>query len=133
MIKTIIKYLTPFIVSFIDVINGVCLYIQYILNINIDERFYPTFSHSSGSSVLLIAFVIAMTKDMCKFYKASCYGLLIMHIISLIYTWTPITIVVYIYIFIIFSLLSLIGITIAILGYKVHTMINWVGKHLRVK
>lgn len=133
MIKIIIKYLTPFIASLVDIINGVFLYIEYILKQEVDCRFYDLISHSTGSSLLFVAFVLVMADDMCKFYKASCWALLIMHMISITYIYTPIAVTAYIYIFLLFSMFSLITITISVLGHKAYVMLNWVCKHLRVR
>lgn len=133
MIKIIVKYLTPFIASLVDIINGVFLYIEHILRQDVDCRFYDLISHSTGSSVLFVAYVLVMADDMCEYYKASCWALLIMHMISITYIYTPITVTAYIYIFLLFSMFSLITVTIAVLGHKARVMLNWAGKRLRIR
>lgn len=118
MIKTLLRYFTPFIISVIDFINGVLLYMEYVQHVSVDGKIYKLLSITGGSSILVIAYMLATCRHMCRYYKASCWILMLMHIISLIYIYTPITVVTYIYVLTVFSMISSVLATAAILCGK---------------
>lgn len=124
MLKTCIILLTPFIISIVDIINGVLLYLQYFCEVKVDYRLYQAMTHTTGSSILLMVYVIYRSTHMCKYYKSACWMILIMHIISIIYHYTPISLINYLYIVWVISAMALVVSTISILGYKTYKTIN---------
>lgn len=111
-------YFTPFIASFNNAIYGVLLLFEQKGLFYSDWEVYKIFDIISGSSILFVAYLIATSKKMCIYYKCSCWLLMIMHIISLIYLYTPIKVITYIYAITILSMISLVASTAAILGRK---------------
>lgn len=124
MIRTTIKMLTPFIISSVDVVNGVLLYLQSYCGYNYSNRLYSLLSHISGSSILLIAYVIVNSTHMCKYYKSSCWSLLMMHVFTIIYLYTDIKLLWYIYTTWTICALSLVLWTASILGKKTYNTIH---------
>lgn len=118
MINTILRYFTPFIISVIDFINGVLLYLQYVQDIDIDGRIYKLMSITGGSSMIVIAYILATSRHMCKYYKASCWILMFMHFISFVYIYIEITIVEYVYALTVLSMISAVMATASILCSK---------------
>lgn len=129
MLKTVIKMLTPFIISIIDIIDGVLLYLETMYNIVIDNRFYSFLSNTTGSSLLLMSYVIVTSTHMCKYYKTSCWMIVIMHILSIIYIYTDMTSLLYALGVWVFSGISLVCWTISILGHKTCKTIHQSCKH----
>lgn len=118
MINTILRYFTPFIISVIDFINGVLLYLQYVQDIDIDGRIYKLMSITGGSSMIVIAYILATSRHMCKYYKASYWILMFMHFISFVYIYIEITIVEYVYALTVLSMISAVMATASILCSK---------------
>lgn len=129
MIKTLFKILTPFIAIIADAINGVLLYRQYELELMVDTRLYPTFDHSTGSSVLVIGYILATSSHMCKYYKISCWLIILMHVFSIIYVWTPIKIIEYIYFCWVILGFAFVMWVIPILGNKTAKTIDQACRH----
>lgn len=132
MIKTAIKLLTPFIVSIVDIIGGVLLYLR-CEGYSITPIYREVLSHFSGSSLLLILYVIVSSPHMCKYYKTSCWLLLTFHVMSLLYIFTDITTLFYIYITWVIMVASLVCWTISILSCKIYKTINQSCKRLETK
>lgn len=129
MLRTIIKMLTPFIIAFVDVISGVIMFLRLRLDYNIDLSYRDLISHTTGSSILLMLYVIVNSTHMCKYYKSACYMILALHIYTIIYVYTDITTITYTYTVIVFSLLSLVCWTISVLGHKTYKTIHQACKH----
>ena len=124
MIQAAIKLLTPFIIIVSDFINGVLLYNQYIAKEYVDETWYTLLSHTTGSSVLTISYIIVRSNHLCKYYKSSCAILLFMHIFSIVYVYTPISLIEYIYAMWVLCGISFVLLTIAILGRNTYKTIH---------
>lgn len=124
MIYTILRYLTPFIASVNNTIYGVLLYLQCKDIYEASPSIYKTFDILSGSSILFISYLISASRHMCKYYKTSCWLLMIMHIMSIIYLYTPITVIEYIYALTVLSMISTVASTAAILGHKTYKTIH---------
>ena len=133
MFKTIIRFLTPFIVSVSDIICGVMFYLRIEEGIDISYSIRNTFSHCTGSSILLILYILATLVHMCKYYKSCCLCLLFFHVLSILYIYTDITTLQYVYATWIFSVISLILWTISVLGYKTFKTIHQACKHSETK
>lgn len=129
MFKTIIKMLTPFIISVMDIICGVILYLKLEYGITINYEVKETLSHLTGSSVLLIAYIIVHSTHMCKYYKSMCYLLLLFHVFTIIYIYTNITTLEYIYLTWSIMSISLVLWTISVLGHKTYKTIHQACKH----
>lgn len=123
-LKTAIKMLTPFIISVNDIISGVLLFLRVEYKYEIDPTYREWISHCTGSSILVILYIIVSSTHMCKYYKTSCYTTLLLHILALIYIYTEITIIQYIYIIWISSVFSLVCWTISFLGHKTYKTIH---------
>lgn len=128
-IKTLLRFLTPFLTILVDTINGVLLYRQYALELEVDKRLYSVFDHSTGSSVLLIGYVLATSTHMCVYYKISCCIIMAMHIFSIIYVYTPITTIEYIYYAWVLMGCSFVMWVASLLGHKTYKTIHQSCKH----
>lgn len=124
LIKTLIKVLTPFIVSVIDAINGVLMYLSYKGLIEVDKKIFSSLDHLVGSSILLIAYIITRSSHMCKYYKMSCYLLIVFHVYAEIYIFTDITFHWYVYVSWAILALSFMFSVIYILGEKTRKLIR---------
>lgn len=131
MLNTILRYFTPFVICIINIANGICLYRQYILDIEEYNYLYKIFSHTCGSSILVIMYILAMSKHMCIYYKSACYLLMFMHILSIIYTFTQISLVTYLYFIWIICILSFVLLTVSVLGLKTAKLIRQSYKRLQ--
>ena len=131
MKDTLIRYLTPFIASLNNVIYGVLLYLQYNGEIELRNCVYKTFDVLCGSSLLFVFYLISTSKHMCLFYKSACWLIVFMHIMTLVYLYTSVTVISYIYGITIMSMFALILSTAAILGRKTAKAINQAYKRER--
>lgn len=116
--------LTPFIISVVDIIDGVLLFLELFKDIEIDGRFYKLLSHCTGSSILLISYILLTSTHMCNYYKTACYLILLLHLYTIFYLYTDITIKTYLYLAIVLSLLSLVCWTISVIGHKTYKTIH---------
>ena len=133
MFRTFIKMLTPFIMSITDIVNGVMFCLCLLKDIPFNTQLNTTLSHLTGSSVLVVFYIIVNSKNMCKYYKTACYFLLVKHIFSLIYLYTDISSLVYVYAIITFSVLSLVFWTASLLGLKTYKTMSQACKHSEIK
>lgn len=129
MFKTVIRFLTPFIISLSDGISGVILYLTKIGVCDYNPKIYTLFTHVSGSSILLVLYILATSVHMCKYYKSSCCMILLMHILSILYLYIELSFMWYIYIVWFLSLSSLIFWTAPLLGHKTYKTIHQSCKH----
>lgn len=133
MLKTVIKMLTPFIISVADIVCGVILFLRVKYEYDIPLLYRELLSHITGSSLLVIGYIIVSSKHMCKYYKASCYSLMLFHIMAIVYIITPMSAMSYIYSIWIFSTLSLVLWTISVLGHKTYKTISQACKHSEIE
>lgn len=125
IIAFFLKLFTPFIASSITALNGVLMYLSFNLeNISIDKKIFTSLDHFSGSSILLVGYILARSPHMCKYYKASCYSLILFHTYAEIYIYTKISFNWFTYISIICLLASIVFWTIFILGAKTRRLIH---------
>lgn len=124
MIKTFIRMLTPFIISLVDIVNGVMRYLEYKHDYKFDYRIYEIFSHGAGSSIILILYVLVTSIHMCKYYKSACWCLLILHLQTIAYLYIDLEFMWYLYIVWILSSLSLVFWTASLLGRKTYKTIH---------
>lgn len=103
MICRLIRIYTPFICAIVALIHGVLF-----LN-NYEGLLGVILSEISGHSILLILYIIATSKRMCKWYKITNYLLLSIHIINISYAYEVITYDVLLYVVIIISIFALIS------------------------
>lgn len=123
-IKMLIIVFTPFIVTIVDAINGVCLYMQVEGYWIIDKKLEPSTEHSAGSSLLLIGYVICRSKHMCKYYKYACWSIVAFHAFAELYIFTGITYLWFAYISWVIHSISFVLCVIYILGKKTHRLIR---------
>lgn len=133
MIKTLFRILTPFITIVADSINGVLLYRQYELNVGIYDDIYPVFNHLTGSSILLMSYVISTSNHMCIYYKMSCYTLIVMHLFSILYVYTNISVIEYVYYAWVLLSISFVMWLVAVLGHKTCKTIDSACKHSKTQ
>ena len=79
MVARLIRIYTPFICSIVAIIHGVLFLRGY------DGMIYSIFSDITGHSILLISFVLATSKRMCRWYRYTCWLLLLVHFVNLLY------------------------------------------------
>lgn len=79
MVARLIGIYTPFICAIVAIIHGVLSLVNY------DGILYYVFSEATGHSFLLITYIIATSKRMCKWYKITNYLLLSIHFVNLMY------------------------------------------------
>lgn len=124
MHRDLIKILTPFIISLVDIVNGVILYLKIEYNFEINGKILSASSHVFGSSVLLIAYILVRSPHMCKYYKASCYSLLMFHLYAILYIFTSISFLWYMYVSWVILSVSLICWIVYILGARTRRLIR---------
>lgn len=129
LIKTVLKLLTPFIVCIASIINGVLLYLQHVKGVAINESIYTDMSHTCASSIICIACILAYSTHMCKYYKASCWLIIAMHLLSIIYEHTGFEYVLYLYSIWVLGAFCFVCSVASILGYKTANTINQACKH----
>lgn len=129
LIKTVLKLLTPFIVCIASIINGVLLYLQHIKGVDINESIYTDMSHTLSSSIICILCILAYSTHMCKYYKASCWLIIAMHALSIVYEHTGFKYVLYLYSGWVLGAFCFVCSVISILGYKTANTINQACKH----
>jgi hypothetical protein len=80
MVKRLIKIYTPFICAITAIIHGVLFLKGY------KGQAYYILNDITGHSILLILYVLATSKKMCKWYKITCNLLLSIHILNISYS-----------------------------------------------
>lgn len=81
MVARLIRIYTPFICALAAIIHGVLVLTEY------DGYAYCVLSDLTGHSLLLMAYVFATSKRMCKWYKVTCWLLVMIHIINIYYSF----------------------------------------------
>lgn len=79
ILAKLIRIYTPFICAVIAIIHGV-LYFTDCSGI-----IFNIFGEIAGHSILVILYIIATSKRMCKWYKITNYLLLSIHFLNLLY------------------------------------------------
>lgn len=79
MFARLIRIYTPFICALAAIIHGV-LYLT-----NYDGCLYWVLGNLTGHSILLIAYIIATSKRMCKWYKITTYLLFSINLVNILY------------------------------------------------
>lgn len=102
MIKRLIRIYTPFICAIVAIIHGVLFLSEY------KGILYKILSEFTGHSILLIAYIIATSKRMCKWYKITNYLLLSIHVVNLGYIYKLITFNEVLYAGIVINIIALI-------------------------
>lgn len=103
MIKKLIRIYTPFICAIAALIHGV-LYL-----FEIDCILKPILGELTGHSVLLILYILATSKRMCKWYEITNYFLISIHAINVLYIYGYLDYFIVLYIGIILNILALIS------------------------
>lgn len=119
-----LKVFTPFISASVSAINGVLMYLKIECEIEIDSNLFTSLDHSVGSSILFVSYVLARSPHMCKYYKASCYSLLIFNIYAEVYIHTKMAFNWFAYISITLLMASIVFWTIYALGAKTRRFIR---------
>lgn len=123
-IKLIVVIFTPFIVSIVDIINGVNLYMEVECGHVVDPKLYVTTEHATGSSILLTGYVLCRSSHMCKYYKLACWSIMIFHIYAELYIHTGIEYLWFAYLSWIIHTTGLILCIIYILGKRTRRLIR---------
>lgn len=103
MLSMLIRIYTPFISALIALIHGVLLLSDY------DGILLWILGELTGHSVLMIAYILATSRRMCKWYKITVILLLLPHLINIGYYlgWVSYNSIIYLGIIIaIFSLIA---------------------------
>lgn len=79
MVARLIRIYTPFICALSALIHGVLSLCEY------DGYAYYVLSDMTGHSLLLLSYVFATSKRMCKWYKLTCWLLVLIHVLNLSY------------------------------------------------
>ena len=79
MIARLIRIYTPFICALAAIVHGVLFLQEY------EGNAIYVFSDLTGHSIVMVAYILATSKRMCRWYKYTCYLLLIMHFLNLAY------------------------------------------------
>lgn len=80
MLRRLIKQYTPFICAIISAIHGV----MFLCKVGSVEAF-QTMGNTSGYSLILLAYVWAHSKKMCKWYKSSIIMLALVNVLNIMY------------------------------------------------
>lgn len=89
--KKLIRIYTPFLMAFVSFVHSVLYLSGY------EGLAYNIFSATCGYSILAIAYIIATSRRMCKFYKATNWLLFSVNVLNLLYFVLPIGFVTLIY------------------------------------
>lgn len=79
MIHRLIRIYTPFICAVAAIIHGVLYLIDYKCTLRI------ILGEFTGHSILLILYILATSKKMCKWYKYTNYLLISIHVVNILY------------------------------------------------
>lgn len=79
MISRLIRIYTPFICALVAMIHGVFYLLGY------ESDIYYFFNETAGHSFCMIAYLLATSKRMCKWYKITVLMLLVVHVLNIIY------------------------------------------------
>lgn len=101
--KRLIKIYTPFICALIAIIHGVLYFCKY------KGTIWYLFNDVTGHSILLVLYVLSTSKNMCVWYKATCWFLILMHVPNILYTYKFFTIDTVMYLTIIIGLFALLS------------------------
>lgn len=129
LFKTIIKVIAPFIILLSDIIYGALVYMDAERDVPLNENLCYVISHTCGSSIFVVLYIIAHSTHMCIYYKTSCYILLCMHIFTIIYIYTDITFLQYIYYFGVMCMLVFITWVISLFTQRTACLISQSCKH----
>ena len=77
MVARLIRIYTPFICAISALIHGVLSLCGY------EGYAYYVLSDITGHSLLLLSYVFATSKRMCKWYKITCLSLVLIHVLNL--------------------------------------------------
>jgi hypothetical protein len=79
VIRRFIRIYTPFICAIVAIIHGI-MFLQ-----GKDSEFVCLLGDLTGHSIIVIVYIIATSKRMCRWYKYTCWLLLITHVINISY------------------------------------------------
>ena len=102
IIRKLIRIYTPFICALMAIVNGVLFILDY------SGIIYRLLSEFTGHSFLLIMYILATSKRMCVWYKATTWLLLLIHIPNTLYYYHILQSTEVIYIGIVINILALI-------------------------
>lgn len=129
LLKTIIKVLAPFVILLNDIIYGALVYIKLETKIEVDKNLFYLLSHICGSSIYVVLYIICHSTHMCVYYKSSCYMLLNMHIFTIMYLYTDITFIRYLYYMGVMGMFTFIMWVASLFALKTAKTINQSCKH----
>lgn len=79
LIKQLIRVYTPFIMAIVSAIHSTLFIVDH------EGLVYNIFANSCGYSILAIAYIMATSRRMCKWYKATNWLLMSVCILNTIY------------------------------------------------
>lgn len=103
IIKRLIRIYTPFIMALASIVHAVLFFEGY------EGVAYSNLSSMFGFSLLASIYIMASSGMMCTWYKVTNYLLICVNVLSLIYTNIPFNGIVYLYIVLTLSILSVIA------------------------
>ena len=79
MVARLIRIYTPFICALTAIIHGVLYLMQYggTLQYYLNEM--------TGQSIIMVAYLLATSKRMCRWYRYTCWLLMLVHMLNLLY------------------------------------------------
>lgn len=102
MVKKLIRIYTPFICAVAAIIHGVFSLLEY------DTKVYYLLGEFAGHSFLLLLYVLANSRRMCKWYKITVYLLLGIHVLNLFYLFGCLEYYTLLYLGIVVNILAVI-------------------------
>ena len=81
MVARLIRIYTPFICALVAIIHGVLCLKGY------EGHIFYILSDLAGHSMLLVAYVLSTCKRMCFWYKVTCWLLILIHLLNLVYVF----------------------------------------------
>lgn len=79
MIARLIRIYTPFICALAAIIHGVLYLSGY------DGIYLYTICEFTGHSIIMVAYLLAASKRMCRWYRYTCWLLLLVHFVNLLH------------------------------------------------
>ena len=116
---------TPFVCNLFTLLNGV-----FFLFGNAEGEFTRVTSALSGSSILVVLFMLSASTKMCIWYKTNLFCLMLTQILGLVYDNSDMEFAVYLWLVVLFCSLGLICFLVFRLLYVVTDSLGCNRRHL---
>lgn len=102
MVARLIRIYTPFICAISAIIHGVLFICNY------EGKILYLLNDMTGHSIMMVAYMLATSRRMCRWYRYTCWLLLGIHILNLTYYYLAIDYYTVLYAGLVINFISLI-------------------------